>query len=110
MTDRSFIVYSEDFKEDLLLKAIPNDENIQTWIDLPPHTNVVTAFDVMQHDGKLFSLCELTNSGNMYQYIESLQLNLSLNVPLSYIELIYDCAIQLAMGLEFAHNNGLVHG
>ena len=46
----------------------------------------------------------------MYQYIESLGLNLAINVPLSYIELIYDCVIQLAMGLEFAHNNGLVHG
>jgi len=29
----------------------------------------------------------------MYQYIESLQLNLAINVPQSYIELIYDCAI-----------------
>ena len=46
----------------------------------------------------------------MYQYIESLGLNLAINVPISYIELIYDCAIQLSMGLEFAHTNGLVHG
>jgi hypothetical protein len=29
----------------------------------------------------------------MYQHIESLGLNLAINVPLSYIELIYDCAI-----------------
>ncbi|TNV71391.1 hypothetical protein FGO68_gene11587 [Halteria grandinella] len=110
ITERSFLVYSEDFKDDLLLKAIPNEENIQNWIDLPPHTNVVTAFDAIPHDGKLFSLQENTNGGNMYQYIESLGLNLAITVPMSYIELIYDCAIQLAMGLEFAHNNGLVHG
>jgi serine/threonine protein kinase len=94
----------------LLLKALPNDENIQRWIDIPPHTNVVTCFDTIPHDGKLFSLCECTNGGNMYQYIESLQLNLAINVPISYIELIYDCAIQLATGLEFAHNHGLIHG
>lgn len=56
ITERSFLVYSEDFKDDLLLKAIPNEENIQKWIDLPPHTNVVTAFDAIPHDGKLFSL------------------------------------------------------
>ena len=31
-------------------------------------------------------------------------------MPISYIELIYDCAIQLATGLEFAHNHGLIHG
>lgn len=49
-------MYSDDFKDDLLLKAIPNEENIQRWIDLPPHTNVVTAFDTLNHDGKVFSL------------------------------------------------------
>ena len=110
LTERSFLAYSEDFKDELLLKAIPADENIQRWIDLPPHTNVVTAFDALTHDGKHFSLSEATNGGNMYQYIESLNLNLALTVPLTYIELIYDCTLQLAMGLEFAHNNGLVHG
>ena len=46
----------------------------------------------------------------MYQYIDSLRLNLAINVPLTYIETIYDTIIQLTMALEFAHNNGLVHG
>jgi len=46
----------------------------------------------------------------MYQYIESLNLNLAINVPQQYIETIYDCIIQLTMGMEFAHNNGLIHG
>lgn len=110
LTERSFVAYSEDFKDEMLLKAIPHDENISGWIDLPPHTNVATAFDAVSHEGKQFSLSEMTNGGNMYQYIESLNLNLALTVPLSYIELIYDCTLQLAMGLEFAHNNGLVHG
>ena len=31
-------------------------------------------------------------------------------MPRSYIENIYDVAIQLAQGLDFAHNAGLVHG
>ncbi len=39
------MVYSEDFKDEMMLKAINVEENIQRWIDLPPHTNVVTAFD-----------------------------------------------------------------
>jgi hypothetical protein len=26
------------------------------------------------------------------------------------MEIIYDCMIQLTLGMEFAHNNGLVHG
>ena len=52
----------------------------------------------------------MTNTGNMYQYIEKLNLNLAMNVPQTYIETIYDCAIQLTLGLEYAHNNALVHG
>mgnify|MGYP003695028639 CR=1 FL=1 len=46
----------------------------------------------------------------MYQHIESLKLELAIDVPRSYLELIYDVAIQLATGLDFAHNNGLIHG
>ena len=46
----------------------------------------------------------------MYQYIDSLDLNLGISVPLHYIETIYDCIIQLTMALEFSHNNGLIHG
>lgn len=110
INERQFLVYSEDFKDDLLLKAVPEEEGLARWVALPPHTNVVTCFDLLQHEGKSFSLVECTNGGNMYQHIEQLGLNLALSVPLSYIEMIYDCAIQLAMGLDFAHSNGLVHG
>lgn len=46
----------------------------------------------------------------MYRYVQSLGLNLGLEVPLSYMEIIYDCMIQLTLGLEYAHNNGLIHG
>ena len=46
----------------------------------------------------------------MYQHILSLRLDLAIDVPRSYLELIYDVAIQLATGLDFAHSAGLVHG
>ena len=62
------------------------------------------------HENKQFSMAEVTNGGDMYNYIESLGLNLAISVPHQYIETIYDCIIQLTLGLEFAHNNGLVHG
>ena len=26
------------------------------------------------------------------------------------MEMIYDCVIQLSIGMDFAHNNGLIHG
>jgi len=45
MSERCFIAYHEDFKEDFILRCIQDEENIQKWIDLQTHTNVVTAFD-----------------------------------------------------------------
>jgi len=46
----------------------------------------------------------------MYKFIQSLNLDLGLTIPHTYMEIIYDCMIQLTLGLEFAHNNGLCHG
>ena len=46
----------------------------------------------------------------MFAHIKSLNLNLSIDVPKSYIEKIYDITIQMATALDFAHNAGLVHG
>lgn len=37
-------------------------------------------------------------------------MDLAVKVPSDYHEFIYDAAIQLATGLDFAHNAGLVHG
>ncbi len=110
MNDKQFMVYHDDFKEEFCLKCITNDENLQSWVDLPSHTNIVTCLDSFFHDGKQFQLTEFTNEGYMYQYIQSLRLDLALQVPMQYMETIYDCIIQLSLGMEFAHNNGLVHG
>ena len=57
-----------------------------------------------------FSMVEVNNGGNIFQHIKRLNLNLAIDVPRSYIEMIYDVAIQLASGLDFAHNSGLIHG
>lgn len=57
-----------------------------------------------------FSLCEHAKGGSMFAHIKSLNLNLSIDVPKSYIEKIYDITIQMATALDFAHNAGLVHG
>lgn len=57
-----------------------------------------------------FSMVENNNGGNIFNQIKRLNLNLAIDVPRSYIEMIYDVAIQLAQGMDFAHNSGLVHG
>ena len=95
-----------------MLKRVDADENIAEWIDMQMHSNIVTAFDQFDdiETGYKFYMAEVTNKGNMYHYIESLQLKLAEDVPQSYLELVYDVAIQLATGLDFAHANGLVHG
>ena len=55
-------------------------------------------------------MVEVNNGGNIFNHIKNLKLDLAIDVPRSYIEKIYDVAIQLATGLDFAHNSGLVHG
>lgn len=55
-------------------------------------------------------MVEANNGGSIFQYIKRLNLNLAIDVPRSYIENIFDIAIQLTQGLDFAHNSGLVHG
>ena len=60
--------------------------------------------------GHQFSMVEVNNSGRIYDHIKGLNLDLAIDVPRSYLETLYDVAIQLATGLDFAHNAGLVHG
>ena len=38
-------------------------------------------------------MAENNNGGNMFQHIKRLNLNLAIDVPRSYIEMIYDVAI-----------------
>ena len=108
----TFIVYHEDFRQEFFLKEIPDNEDVSNWINVQTHTNIVTAFDqfVDAESGHKFVMSEMTNGGNMYQYIESLQLDLAMDVPRSYLELVYDVGIQLATAMDFAHASGLVHG
>ena len=114
LSETEFVVYHEELRTNLVLKQILFDEDLGNWIRLPPHSNVVSVFDTFVHEeGERryhFSLCELTNQGDMYRHIQSLNLNLGITIPLGYMETIYDCMIQLTLGLEYAHNAGLAHG
>ena len=95
-----------------MARKIVQDEDISNWIDIQTHSNIVTAFDTFFEEttNSMYSMIELTNAGNMYQYIASLKLDLAIDVPKAYRERIYDVAIQLATALDFAHNSGLIHG
>ena len=111
-TEKWFLVDHEELKEDLAIKWIPEDEDIKQWIDLPSHTNIVTAYDQFTHDKYKFQLTEywVPKSIDLYRHIEKMKLNLGIQVPRSYLEMLFDCTIQLAVGLEFAHEQGTIHG
>ena len=55
-------------------------------------------------------MVEYNNAGSIFSHIKSLDLDLAIDVPRSYLETIYDVTIQLATALDFAHNAGVVHG
>lgn len=38
-------MYHEDFRQEFFLKEIPEIEDVQKWIDVQTHSNIVTAFD-----------------------------------------------------------------
>lgn len=88
-------MYHEDFRQEFMARKIHPNEDISKWIDLQTHSNIVTAFDTFFEEttNSTYSMIELTNAGNMYQYIKSLKLDLAIEVPKSYRERIYDVAI-----------------
>lgn len=96
-------MYHRDLNENFLLRQIHELENIEKWIDMVAHSNIVTAVDQFRDfDTSLnFQLVEMNNGGNMYAKIQSLidgkdgldKLNLNEWVPLEYIELVYDATI-----------------
>jgi serine/threonine protein kinase len=95
-----------------MARKIDENEDIKEWINLQQHSNIVTAFDTFFEEttNSWYAMVELTNAGNMYQYISSLNLNLGLDVTREYRERVFDVAIQLATALDFAHNARLIHG
>lgn len=112
VSETSFLVYHDDFRQDFLIKQIHDDEDINRWIDMHAHSNIVTAFESFRdkETGFRFQMTEMYNGGNMFDYIRSLNLDLSLDVTRKYREHVFDVAIQVATGMDAAHNSGLVHG
>lgn len=112
MSDTAYVIYHEDFRQDFVIRQIPDEEDISKWIELQTHSNITTSFDSFREElsAAHFSMVEFNNGGNIFSHIKRLNLNLAIDVPRSYIEMIYDVAIQLAQALDFAHNSGLVHG
>jgi serine/threonine protein kinase len=70
---------------------------------LSAHTNIVTVFDLGEHDGQPFMVTELMAAGDLGTLIDTAP---NRRIPLSQA---IEIARSVCFGLEFAHSNGIVH-
>jgi hypothetical protein len=45
LTDSSFIVYHEDFRKEFILDRIADEEDLEPWLNMITHSNIVTLYD-----------------------------------------------------------------
>ena len=66
--DTAFVIYHEDFRQEFIIRQIPDLEDITRWIDLQAHTNIATAFDSFREEisGSHFSMVESHNGGSIF--------------------------------------------
>lgn len=91
LTERAFRCTHIALQRDFFVKNIATEENVQKWIELPSHTNVVTCYDQFFHEGRRYVICEFIYSRtNMYNYIATLELNLKMSVPKVFIVTVFE--------------------
>jgi len=74
---------------------------LQTWIDLPDHLHLNTCFFFRTIDNRLTVFSEYISGGSLAEWIQTKQL--------TDVEQILDIAIQVAWGLQAAHDHEVVH-
>ena len=96
-----------------LPRMLENQSDIQRfyaecdrWIQLGIHPNLVQCFFVQQVDGIPCAFSEWIGNGSLRQHIAGPLYTGGRDAALSRI---LDVAIQAAMGLQFSHNNDIVH-
>ena len=80
---------------------------LQTWIDLPDHPNLVACCFFRTVDGEILIFAEYVEGGSLGDWIRSRKLYKG--GPRQALERILDVAIQSAWGLQCLHQLGLVH-
>ena len=114
-------IHHNGWKVDLAMKQINKKkfkgENIknlfkdecENWIKLGLHPHIVSCYYVrdMDGDGELSMFTEWMNGGSLKKYINSGALYKGSEKEIQ--ERILDIAIQVARGLHYAHQQGLIH-
>jgi serine/threonine protein kinase len=80
---------------------------LQTWIDLPEHANLVTCHFFRTIGDEVAIFAEYVDGGSLKDWIDSRKLYEG--GPEKALERILDAAIQFAWGLHCVHELGLVH-
>jgi len=77
------------------------EQEAETWVNLGLHPNIVSCYYVRRLGGipRLFAEC--VEGGSLRDWIH--------NKKFSNIEQMLDAAIQFAWGLQFAHEQGIIH-
>ena len=79
----------------------------KAWIELGLHPNIVSCYYVREIDGVPSIFSEWMDKGSLKDQIDSASLYTGSEAELT--ERLLDIAIQLARGLHYAHERGLVH-
>lgn len=74
---------------------------LRTWIDLPPHPNIVRCHFFRTVEDKLAIFSEYIDGGSLHERVR--------RVPALTLPDILDLAIQSALGLLTAHRHGVIH-
>lgn len=45
ISETSFIVYHENYMKDFILSRIDDNENLETWLNMGTHSNIITCYD-----------------------------------------------------------------
>jgi serine/threonine protein kinase len=75
-------------------------EEIEAWINIPVHPNVVRAIKAFEHAGRLYLVIEWVSGGNLEQNLRMLRGSLDA----------LEVMRQLCDGMDHIHRQGLVHG
>lgn len=44
------MAYHEDFKKEFILKKIDNEEELEPWLNMQTHMNIVSLYDVFEDE------------------------------------------------------------
>ena len=80
---------------------------IDVWLSLPSHSNIVQAYTVIPEHGGVYLVLERVGGGDLMSWIR--EGGLYRGEPAQVLIRMLDIAIQSARGLSFAHEKGVVH-